>query len=95
MPRQGEAVRQGFTARVRGMVARLAGLLPEGKRREDAALAAAATLIGTLVLARAVDDPVLSDRILAAGRDAVSRSAEPGPHPAKPAPPAAQAATAS
>jgi hypothetical protein len=52
MPRQGEAVRQGLTARVRGMVARLAGLLPEGKRREDAALAAAATLIGTQVLAR-------------------------------------------
>ena len=33
---------------------------------EDAALATVATLVGALILARAVDDPELSDRILAA-----------------------------
>ena len=33
---------------------------------EDAALATVAALVGALILARAVDDPELSDRILAA-----------------------------
>ena len=84
MPRQGAGVRHGFTAGVRGMAARLARLMPEGPRRDEAGLAAAATMIGALVLARAVDDPGLSDRILAAGRDAVSRTVDTSPRPATP-----------
>lgn len=69
MGRHGGAVRNNFTAGVRSMVARVAALL--SSRREDQALAHVATLVGALVLARAVDDPELSDRILAVGRDRV------------------------
>ena len=35
----------------------------------DEAMLALSTLVGTLVLSRAVDDPVLSDRLLAVGRE--------------------------
>jgi TetR/AcrR family transcriptional regulator, transcriptional repressor for nem operon len=75
MPRQGRAVRQTFTQGLQRMMARLARLLPAGpeRQREDDALAIVATLIGTLILARAVDEPELSDRILAAGRARLSR----------------------
>ncbi|WP_160000579.1 TetR/AcrR family transcriptional regulator [Roseomonas sp. 18066] len=60
VPRQGEGVRQAYTVGLKGMAARLAALLPEG---EDA-LATIALLTGAVTLARAVDDPVLSDQIL-------------------------------
>lgn len=68
MPRQGAAVRRSFTDAVRAMVARIAGLLPGHRKSEDAALAIVATMVGALTLARAVDDPDLSGRILAAAR---------------------------
>ncbi len=76
VPRQGPAVRRSFTHGVRRMVTRLASLLPAGPARqhEDDALAATATLVGALVLARAVDDPELSDRILAASRARLNRN---------------------
>ena len=66
--RQGGAVRQAFTRGVRALAARLAAVAPSrgGEPPEDAALATVATLVGALILARAVDDPELSDRILAA-----------------------------
>ena len=53
------------------MVGRIARLLPEGRRQaqEEDALAVMAALVGALVLARAVDDPALSERILAAAKD--------------------------
>ena len=72
MPRSSGGVRRGFTDAVRAMAGRLAGLMPGRRAPEDAALAATATLIGALTLARAVDDPVLSERILAAARDALA-----------------------
>ncbi|MBL6079715.1 TetR/AcrR family transcriptional regulator [Belnapia sp. T18] len=66
--RQGEPVRAAYTAGLRRMAGRLAAALPEGTPdRETEALAAVSTLVGALILARAVDDPDLSDRILAAG----------------------------
>jgi TetR/AcrR family transcriptional repressor of nem operon len=71
--RQGSGVRRGFTEYVRAQVARLAGLVG-GKPSavsEAARLQALATLsglVGAVVLARAVDDPALSDEILAAAR---------------------------
>jgi TetR/AcrR family transcriptional regulator, transcriptional repressor for nem operon len=68
MPRHGAAIRRGFTDAVRAMVERIAGLMPGRRSSEDAALSAAATMVGALTLARAVDDPELSDRILAAAR---------------------------
>ena len=72
-PRQGDAVRHSFTQGLRAMIGRITALLPN-RAPEDAALAAAATLVGALVLARAVDDPDLSERILAAGRAQVAGS---------------------
>ncbi len=74
IPRQGGAMRQGFTAAVRGMAGRIAGLVPRRRAPEDEALAIMATMVGALSLARAVDDPVLSDRILAAARTRLARS---------------------
>jgi TetR/AcrR family transcriptional regulator, transcriptional repressor for nem operon len=70
IPRQGKAVRRSFTEGVRRSMARIAALMPPGRqqRREAEALAFIATLLGTLILARAVDDSEFSDRILAAGR---------------------------
>jgi TetR/AcrR family transcriptional regulator, transcriptional repressor for nem operon len=66
--RQGGPVRAAYTAGVQRMAGRLAAALPEGTPdREEASLAAVATLVGALILARAVDDAALSDRILAAG----------------------------
>ncbi|MBS0561498.1 MAG: TetR/AcrR family transcriptional regulator [Proteobacteria bacterium] len=68
MPRQSAVIRRGFTDAVRAMSERIAGLMARRRSPEDAALAATATMIGALTLARAVDDPDLSDRILAAAR---------------------------
>ncbi|MDO9711625.1 TetR/AcrR family transcriptional regulator [Paracraurococcus lichenis] len=70
MPRQGPALRSAYTAGLRRLAGRIAALLQEDRpdAREDAALATLAMLVGTLTLARAVDDPALSDRLLALGR---------------------------
>lgn len=72
IPRQGAAVRHSFTDAVRAFTKRIADLMP-GRKSEDEALAIVATMVGALTLARAVDDPDLSGRILAAARD-LSRS---------------------
>jgi TetR/AcrR family transcriptional regulator, transcriptional repressor for nem operon len=71
IPRQPPAVRRAFTEGLRATVGRIARLLPKGRRQaqEDEALAVMAALVGALVLARAVDDPALSERILAATQD--------------------------
>jgi TetR/AcrR family transcriptional regulator, transcriptional repressor for nem operon len=70
MPRQGKTVRRHFTEGIRRSMARLARLTSSNRerQRQDEALAYMATLLGTLVLARAVDDPKFSDQILKAGR---------------------------
>ena len=70
--RQSSGVRERFTAGVRDTVARLSSRLESGlkpRQREERALAAMATLVGALVLARAVNDPKLSDDILRATRN--------------------------
>ena len=66
--RQGEAVRAAFTEGVRRMLGGLAPAVPEddATAREDATIAVLATMIGALILSRAVDDPALSDHILRA-----------------------------
>src|SRR5579871_1809151 len=74
MTRQSRGVRERFTAGVRGMVALLSGRMASGlkpRQREEKALAATASLVGALVLARAVSDPELSDDILRATRNAL------------------------
>lgn len=69
MPRQSEGVRARFTDGVRGMIAairdRKGSRTPQHKR-EEAALATVASLVGAVVLARAVNDPKLSNDILRA-----------------------------
>lgn len=69
MPRQNEGVRTRFTAGLRGMISALSnrhGAGAKQRKREDEAIAAVASLVGALVLARAVNDPKLSNDILRA-----------------------------
>jgi TetR/AcrR family transcriptional repressor of nem operon len=75
IPRQSRGARQHFTAGVRGMIALLSSRMGSGlkpRQREERALATAASLVGALVLARAVNDPALSDDILRATRNRLS-----------------------
>jgi TetR/AcrR family transcriptional repressor of nem operon len=72
IPRQGATIRHCFTDAVRATTHRIASLEPGGRDGGDEALAIIATLVGALALARAVDDPDLSDRILAAAREHLS-----------------------
>jgi TetR/AcrR family transcriptional repressor of nem operon len=76
VPRQGNAMRQTFTEGLRRLMDRLTRLLgPKARRKcENEALAIAATLVGGMILARAVDDRELSDRILAACRERLNRT---------------------
>ncbi|MGY4430562.1 hypothetical protein ACVWWO_003039 [Bradyrhizobium sp. F1.13.1] len=72
--RQSGGLRQRFTAGVRGTIALLSSRMAstlKPRQREDKALAAAASMVGALVLARAVDDPKLSDDILRATRNSL------------------------
>ena len=71
MPRQGADIRHRFTDAVRAVTTRISRLLPGRRTSEDDALNVVATMVGALILARAVDDPDLSDRILAANRIAI------------------------
>ncbi|APW40305.1 TetR family transcriptional regulator [Rhodoferax koreense] len=66
--RQGAPVRQAVTEGVRSMAGLLARLMPGRSKavRQQKALAAYASMVGALVLARAVDDPALSEEILQA-----------------------------
>ena len=63
MPRQAPAVRRAATRRIKEGVDLVARQLPEwGKPgAHEKALATLSTMVGALVLARAVDDPKLSD----------------------------------
>jgi TetR/AcrR family transcriptional regulator, transcriptional repressor for nem operon len=69
MPRQGPGVRETFTAGLQGMTRQIGDRMDAGlkqRQRDEKALATIASLIGALVLARAVNDPKLSDDILRA-----------------------------
>ena len=69
MPRQSSGVRERFTAGLRGMIRQLSsrmGSVLKQRQRDEKALAMVASLVGALVLARAVNDPKLSDDILRA-----------------------------
>jgi TetR/AcrR family transcriptional repressor of nem operon len=70
MSRQTPLVRQTFTEGLRRIVQRIGAGLPKRKKHspKDDALAYFSTMVGAVVLARAVDDPELSDRILSASR---------------------------
>ncbi|MEI7711900.1 MAG: helix-turn-helix domain-containing protein [Rhodospirillales bacterium] len=68
MPRMSGSIRHRFTDAVRAIAQRIARMLPGRRASEDEALFVLATMLGALSLARAVDDPDLSDRILTASR---------------------------
>jgi TetR/AcrR family transcriptional repressor of nem operon len=80
--RRGDGVRRGLTAYVREQLDRLAGWMagrsaersPAAPRQQ--AIATLSGLVGALVLARAVDDPALSEEILAAARAAYGGAEE-------------------
>jgi TetR/AcrR family transcriptional regulator, transcriptional repressor for nem operon len=72
MPRQSRGARERFTAGLRGMIGQLGsrmGSALEQRQRDEKALAMVASLVGALVLARAVNDPKLSDDILRATKN--------------------------
>lgn len=73
MAREGVHARQAFTQGVRDLVGILADAHPHSadEERRRAALAAFSTLVGAIVLARAVDDPELADEFLSAAREGV------------------------
>src|SRR5207244_705444 len=65
MPRQAPEVRQAATRRIKEMIDLVARQSPDWGRpgAHERALFTVATMVGTLVLARAVDDPKLSDAL--------------------------------
>jgi len=76
MPRQSRGVRERFTAGLRGMVGQLSDRMSSEKKqrqRDKEALATVASLIGAVVLARAVSDHKLSDDILLATKKSLER----------------------
>lgn len=69
--REPGAVRRAFTGELENFFARLAPCLPDddAEARADRALVLVAGMAGALLLARAVNDPAVSDRILRACRE--------------------------
>jgi TetR/AcrR family transcriptional repressor of nem operon len=68
LPRQPKRVREAFTKRLEENLATLAALVPAkaASRRRDVAMQILSTMVGALILARAVDDESLSRMILEA-----------------------------
>jgi TetR/AcrR family transcriptional repressor of nem operon len=66
MPRQAPVVRRAATRRIKEMIDVVARQLPDWGRSgaHEQALMIVATMVGTMILARAVDDPKLSDSFL-------------------------------
>ena len=69
--RADDRVRAGYSAMVERYVEALEGMLGGGQGSRQQALIAASTLVGSLALARAVDDKALSEEILSSVRDAL------------------------
>ena len=66
--RQGHTVRRAFTEELQPFIDYLSGIVQGSSKslRRQKALATYASLVGALIVSRAVDDPTLSDEILAA-----------------------------
>jgi AcrR family transcriptional regulator len=77
MPRQAPEVRRAATRRIKEMIDLVARQSPDWGQpgAHEHALAVVATMVGALVLARAVDDPKLSDALLDAARQHLSPAA--------------------
>ena len=74
MPRQSPEVRSVATRRIKEMIDLVARQLPdlEHSSAQKRALVAVATMIGTLTLARAVNDPALSDALCSASLESLA-----------------------
>jgi TetR/AcrR family transcriptional repressor of nem operon len=86
--RESPRTRRAFAAKLEQMVDMLAEQIPDVpvKAARKQAMAAVATMMGTLVLARITGNGEFSDEILGAGRDAVlDRAVPPKPGARKPA----------
>jgi TetR/AcrR family transcriptional repressor of nem operon len=71
--RGSDQLRTSFTGELDGTLALLRGCLPKGLTtsvRKSVAMSMFASMVGTLVLARAVNDPATSGQLLAAGKKA-------------------------
>src|SRR6202011_466158 len=70
--RESPRTRKAFAAKLEQMIEMLADQIPQGPRKaaRKQAMAAIATMMGTLVLARVAGNGEFSDEILGAGRDA-------------------------
>jgi TetR/AcrR family transcriptional repressor of nem operon len=80
--RESPKTRKAFAAKLEQMIEMLATQIPDVSRKaaRKQAMAAIATMMGTLVLARVAGNGEFSDEILGAGRDAVlDRAASPKP----------------
>jgi AcrR family transcriptional regulator len=77
VPRQQAEVRRTASRRIKDLIGLVERQFPEwgGNAAHDKAMGIAATLVGTLVLARAVDDAQLSNRIRKAARELVRAAA--------------------
>ncbi|MBE7246215.1 MAG: TetR/AcrR family transcriptional regulator [Actinomycetospora chiangmaiensis] len=71
----GSPMRVHFTKGVEGLASILAGLMPRlsKERRRQQSLAALSTLVGAVVLARAVDDEALAQELLEAATASATR----------------------
>lgn len=78
--RQGAPVRSAFTRSVHAIVDLLARVAPGKSKREkrERVFATYASLVGAVVLARAVDDPELSDEILQSVLNQINAAGEHG-----------------
>jgi len=76
MPRQAPAVRRVATRRIKEMIDLVARQLPNWGQpgAHERALVTVATMVGALQLARAVDDPRLSDALRRAALKTITRS---------------------
>jgi TetR/AcrR family transcriptional repressor of nem operon len=94
--RESPRTRKAFAAKLEQMIDMLADQIPDVPRKaaRKQAMAALATMMGTLVLARVAGNGEFSDEILGAGRDAVLDRA-PLPKPTKAKKPAPRKAAAS
>ena len=83
--RESAKTRKAFAAKLAQMIEMLADQIPEVPRKtaRKQAMAAVATMMGTLVLSRIAGSGEFSDEILGAGRDAVLERAPPPKRAAK------------
>jgi TetR/AcrR family transcriptional regulator, transcriptional repressor for nem operon len=83
--RESPKTRKAFAAKLEQMIKMFAEQLPDVPRKvaRKQAMAAVATMMGTIVLARVASSGELSEEILGAGREAVLDRAVPSKRPAK------------